>query len=243
MSIIRTFISALFFWSVLAAPALAEEGLIIASGAGYKRMVNEICTAFTAKTGIRVQQVFGNMGQIAAQAKESGQFDFLLGDKRHLEKTELAFSGEYVIGKGTLVVAVAKGSPVKDLDTLTSPMVSRIAMPDSKKAIYGSAATEYLQNKGLWDQLQPKLLIVGTVPQVSAYVVSGEVDMGFINLTEAKAIESKVATLIPVDERLYSPILIVAKRLERSPHAKPSEAFIAFLQSDEARALAHKHGL
>ena len=227
----------------LVTPLKAEDGLMIASGAGYKRLVEEACAAFTAKTSIPVQQVFGNMGQIVPQAKESGNFDFLLGDKSHLETTDLAFSGEQVIGKGKLVVAVAKGSKVQNLDELSSSLLTRIAMPDSKKAIYGHAATEYLQRKGLWESLQPKLLTVGTVPQVSAYVVSGEVDMGFINLTEAMAIESKVATIIPVDEQFYSPILIVAKRLQQSPHTKEAEAFIAFLQSDEAKALAKKHGL
>ena len=57
------------------------------------------------------------------------------------------------------------------------------------------------------------------------------------------AIESKVAKVIAVDEQFYSPILIVAKRLQQSPHAKEAEAFIAFLQSDAAKALAKKHGL
>lgn len=227
----------------LSTPIKAEEGLIIAAGAGYKRLVEEACAAFTAKTSIPVRQVFGNMGQIVPQAREGGNFDFLLGDKSHLEAADLAFSSEQVIGKGQLVVAVAKDSKVQNLEEITGPMLTRIAIPDAKKAIYGQAASEYLHRKGLWDALQPKLLIVGTVPQVSAYVVSGEVDMGFINLTEAMAIKSKVATVIAVDEQLYSPILIVAKRLQQSPHAKEAEAFIAFLQSDEARALAKKHGL
>ena len=89
----------------LSTPLKAEEGLIIAAGAGYKRLVEEACAAFTAQTSIPVQQVFGNMGQIVPQAKESGSFDFILGDKSHLETTDLVFSGEQVIGKGKLVVS------------------------------------------------------------------------------------------------------------------------------------------
>ena len=85
--------------------------------------------------------------------------------------------------------------------------------------------------------------MVGTVPQVSAYVISGEVDIGFINQTEAMALEHKIGQLLPVDESLYSPILIVAKRLQQSPHAKAADAFIAFLQTDEARDLIKQHGL
>lgn len=240
---LRSLIAGVLLCLTLAPTVWAGESLVIASGAGYKRLVNEACAAFTTKTGIQVQQVFGNMGQIVPQAKESGDFDFVLGDERHLAQTDLAFSDTTPIGQGKLVVAVARGSKVSTLEQITDPLVTRVAMPDSKKAIYGHAATEYLQKTGLWEKLQPKLLVVGTVPQVSAYVVSGEVDMGFINLTEAMAIESKGAKLIPVDEHLYSPIVIVAKRLAQSPHDKASAAFIAFLQSDEAKALAKNHGL
>ena len=78
---------------------LAEDGLMIAAGAGYKRLGEQACAAFTAQSGIQVQQVFGNMGQIVPQVKENGNFDFILGDKSHLETTDLAFSGELVIGK------------------------------------------------------------------------------------------------------------------------------------------------
>jgi len=176
--LLRTLL-AIFLLLHLTTPTWATEGLTIASGAGYKRLVHDLSEAFTAKTGFQVQQVFGNMGQIIPQAKESGSFDFLLGDERHLGKAELDFAGDYIIGKGKLVAAVAKGCALVDLHQLTQKTITRVAMPDSHKAIYGYAANEYLHNAGLWTPLKEKLLIVGTVPQVSAYIVSGEVDVGF----------------------------------------------------------------
>lgn len=229
-----------FAWHI---PAQAQETLNIAAGAGYKRLVQQLCTAFSAQSGMETQQVFGNMGQIVVQVREGGDFDFILGDKSHLEAAKLAFAGEHIIGKGKLVAAVAKGSALTRLDELAQPAVSRVAMADAKKAIYGQAAAEYLANSGMDEKIQSKLLVVGTVPQVSAYVVSGEVDVGFINQTEAMAIESKVARLLPVEEDLYSPILIVAYRLEQSPHAKAAEAFIAFLKTEEAQTIIRAHGL
>ena len=243
MPFIARTLTVLFFSLALTASSWATEGLIIASGAGYKRLVHDLSAAFTAKTSIPVQQVFGNMGQIIPQAKESGSFDFLLGDERHLAKADLTFAGDYPIGKGKLVAAVAKGSMLTNLSELSKESITRIAMPDPKKAIYGYAANEYLHNSGLWTPLHKKLLIVGTVPQVSTYLLSGEVDVGFINMTEAMALESKVGKLIMVDEALYSPILILAKRLEKSPHREAAKAFIAFLQTSEAHELAQKHGL
>ena len=243
MRFVRFFLLSLLLVANWTGPVCAAETLTIASGAGYKRLVDQACTAFTAKTGIQVQRVFGNMGQVVAQVRESGNFDFILGDKAHLESTGLAFSGEYVFGKGKLVAAVAKGSKITNLDQLTEVTDNRVAIADPKKAISGHAATEYLKNKGIWEKMQPKLLVVGTVPQVSAYVLTSEVDVGFINLTEAMAIEKKVGLLLPMDENLYSPILIVAKRMQQSPHSQAADAFLAFLQTDEARILIKQNGL
>ena len=227
----------------LAGSSWGAEELMIAAGAGYKHMLDDACATFTAQTGMQVRKVYGNMGQIIAQAKEGGNFDFVIGDKHHLENKGLVFTGEYILGKGKLVAVVPKDSTIQSLDALTSPQVKRVALPDSSKAIYGHAATEYLQHQGLWDKLQSKLLIVGTVPQVSAYVLSGEVDLGFINMTDALVIAPKIGKIMPVDEQLYSPILIVAERLKDSPHAQASAAFIAFWQSDAGKAVAKKYGL
>jgi molybdate transport system substrate-binding protein len=244
MRFVLRILSLLVFFSFsLISAGYAEEGLSVAAGAGYKRLVEELSTTFTARTGMPVQQIFGNMGQITAQAQESGAVDFIIGDKNYLDATALSFSEEHTIGKGKLVAAVAGNVAVTSLDNLTDKAVTRIALPDSKKAIYGRAATEFLTNKGIWEQIQPKLLIVGTVPQVTAYVVSGEVDIGFINLTEALAIKDKVGLLIPVDEKLYTPILIVAKRLKQSPNGKAADSFVSFLQSEEAQAMIRKQGL
>ncbi len=238
---ILSFLTALILLSI---PAVqAEEALTVAAGAGYKRLVDELCTAYTAKTGVTVSKIFGNMGQITAQAQESGAIDFIMGDKHFLDATKLGFTDELTIGQGKLVAAVAKGVKIDNLDALTDAAIKRIAIADSEKAIYGHAASEFLNHKGIWQQIQPKLLMVGTVPQVTAYVLTGEVDVGFINLTEALAIKDRVERIIPVDETLYSPILIVAKRLQESANAKAAASFVAFIRSEEAQAMLKKQGL
>lgn len=236
-------------------PAMAQDAFTIAAGAGYKQLVTELGKAYEAKTGTAPQQIYGNMGQVSAQAKNSGVVDLVIGDKNFLDNADLAFSEEYFIGKGRLILAVAKGVDLDVMDGLTTldtesgealltdPAVTRIAHSDTKKAIYGRAATQFLNNAGLAETLAPKLLMVGTVPQVSTYVVNGEVDLGFINLTDALAFEDRVALLIPVDETLYSPILIVAKTLADAPAPEAATAFGAFLQTDTARGIAAKHGL
>ncbi len=236
-------------------PAYAEKTLTIAAGAGYKKMVNEMSAAFTKATGIKVQQLYGNMGQVTAQAQNSGVVDIVIGDKKFLDKTKLVWGPEFAIGQGKVVMAVAKGVKLDGLDTLklfdaaaaksilTNDAITRIAFPDKKKAIYGRATFEMLTKLDLYKTLEPKLLMVGTVPQVSAYVLSSEVDLGFINLTDGLAIKDKIANVVPVDTSLYSPIIIVAHTLKDCPNPDLSESFGKFLETPEARKLAEKHGL
>ena len=236
-------------------PASAGEAFTIAAGAGYRKLVSALGEAY-AKTGKPLpQQVYGNMGQVIAQAKQSGVVDLVIGDKKFLDKAELDVAAEYAIGKGRPVLAVAKGCPSaawkgrKVLDAagakalLADPAVARIALPDPKKAIYGRAATEFMERSGLAQGLAGKLLPVGTVPQVSAYVVSGEVDLGFINLTDGLAIKDKAAAVIPLDESLFDPIRIVADSLKTSPNPAAAAEFGAFLATPAAREIVAAQGL
>lgn len=243
MKFSRIFLMTLLLVSVIGSNCFAGEALTVASGAGYKKLVAELSKVFTEKNGIEVRQIYGNMGQVIAQSEKSGQVDCVIGDKRFLDGATLSFGEEYLIGQGKLVAAVPKGSAITSLEAMANPEVKRIAAPDPKKAIYGRAATEYFAKSGMIDKVEGKLLVVGTVPQVSAYVVSGEVDLGFINMTDALAIKDKVARLIEVDQALYEPIRIVAKTLKSAPDAEAAGKFGAFLQSEEAGTIAAKHGL
>jgi len=243
MKIRRIFLITLLFLCFSISNSLAGEALTLASGAGYKKLVTELSKVFTDKTGIEVRQIFGNMGQVIAQAEQSGQVDCVIGDKRFLDGATLSFGEEYLIGQGRLVAAAPKGSAVTRLEAMANPEIKRIAMPDPKKAIYGRSAAEYLAKSGMKDKVEGKLLVVGTVPQVSAYVVSGEVDLGFINMTDALAIKDKVGRLIEVDQALYEPIRIVAKTLKSAPDAAAAGKFGEFLQSEEAGKIVAKHGM
>jgi len=243
MQFIRTIGVLALILSGFVLPVRAGEILTLASGAGYKRLVEELCSAFSKQSGMQTERLFGNMGQVTAQARESDTIDFIIGDKKFLDASDLSFDGEQIIGKGRLVAAFTRDSGITSLDQLTAPAVKRIAMPDAKKAIYGQAAREYLAAAGIWEKVQPKLLVTGTVPQVSTYVVTGEVDVGFINLTEARAIKDKVGQIVVIEEQLHAPILIVARHLKPGAKDSPAFLFTAFLQSDEARKIIARHGL
>jgi molybdate transport system substrate-binding protein len=221
----------------------AAQALTIAAGAGYRRPVDELSRRFQADTDIKVDLVYGNMGQVMGQIKAGAPVDLMLGDQTFLKKSRLNFVSITLLGRGRLVLAFPKGLKLSSPQDLTLPQVKRLAMPDRKKAVYGKAGQEFLIRSGLAKAVRDKLLIVGTVPQVSTYLLSGEVDAGLLNLTDTLAIKGHIGGYLEIDPKLYDPIRIVVGLLDTAPQPAQARRFLKFLASPAARRIVAAHGL
>ncbi len=226
------------------APCLAgDETLVLASGGGYKNMVNSLVALYAARTGRRVDRMFGNMSRVTTLGRTTGKVDLVLGAEDFLVRAGLDMDRLYSLGRGRLVLAWAKGTAFHATGDLQEPSVTRIAVPDMNQAIYGRAAREYLHSTGVYDEIRDKLVEVSTVPQVFSYLAGGEVDMGFLNLTHALHVKEKLDGYVRVDESMYTPIKIILAQLHNAPHVKAATDFYTFLDTDEARKIIRANGL
>jgi molybdate transport system substrate-binding protein len=220
------------------------ETLTLAAGAGYKRPVTEIIQAYETSGGSKIDQIYGNMGQITMQARASGTIAFIVGEEGFLRSSGLEFSAFHHIGRGVLVIAYVKGLRLREPEDLLKPKVARVALPDEKHAIYGKAAKEFLHKTGLFNKLEKKLFVVSTVPQVSAYLISGEVEAGFINLTDALYIKDKIGGYLTPDRAAYSPIKLVLGVMKGYEGKASSNRFVRFLETDpHVKQILRKAGL
>jgi molybdate transport system substrate-binding protein len=220
------------------------QTLTIASGAGYKKPVIEIMNAFEKESVIKVDGIFGNLQMIASQAKQSGEVACIIGDKKFLKKLEstVSFVDYTPLGQGIVVIAYRKGITLDSISDLLSPKVSNVFMPDDKKAIYGIAGKELLDFYNYYDSISSKLTQVATVPQVLSYLLTGEADVGIINLTEA--INSNgLGGYIIVPQHAYKPIEIVAGTVKGFETNTETMQFLQFLKSAESIQIIKKHGL
>ncbi|MDD4887718.1 MAG: molybdate ABC transporter substrate-binding protein [Thiomonas sp.] len=235
--------------------AADTAALLLMAGAGYKRPVEALCADFTRETGIVVERSYGNLEQIFAQVRASGRVDVLIGDADFIDHARgLNLPQRKTLGQGRLVLAWRRKlmgrrspdpitDPVRDL-----PQMQSITLPNPKQAIYGRAAEQWLKARALWEPLQDKLKIVQTVPQVSAYLTSGQIDAGFMNLTEALAVKEQLGGYIELQPgaHSYAPIDIVAAfPAEGAQHgtAASRARFMQFLQSPGAHDILRKAGL
>lgn len=222
---------------------LCAEDLKIAVGAGYKKPVQEVLKAYEQQTHEKIDAMYGNMAQIFAHAKQM-EIALVIADKKFLEKqSELTFTQYQRVGDGIAVIAYAKGVAFESIEDLTNENIKMIAMPEAKKAIYGDAGMEFLNNAKLYEGIKAKLLVVATVPQVSSYVSTHEVDVGVMNLTAALDSIDKIGGYIKIPQAYYTPIEIVAGSLKACEMDKTCQDFVAFLKTPKAKEIFTHYGL
>lgn len=186
--------------------SFAADRAVVAAGAGYRALVNDLCADYAAQNGQQVDTLFGNMAQVTSQARLSGKVDCIIGDASFLNRSGLRFSAQHPLGFGKLAVACAPGVDFNGPQSMLAPEVKRIVLPDTKRAIYGKAAMEYLAGTGVYDAVKDKLTVVATIPQAASYVLSGEADLAFVNLTHARKIKDKIGSFALADRQYYKPI-------------------------------------
>ncbi|MGE4461953.1 MAG: molybdate ABC transporter substrate-binding protein [Arcobacter sp.] len=220
--------------------ALNAADLKVAAGAGYKKPLMEIFKEYE-KVGGKVDGVFGHLKQVTTQATQTN-IPLIIGDKKFLEtKSGLKFKDYVLLGEGELVVVYPKDKKLSSVEDLTSENIKKITIPDPSKAIYGIAGKEFLKNANLEEKLNNKLIIVATVPQAMTYILTNEVDAGFVNLSEAIANKENIGGFIKVDKKYYTPIEIVAGKLDSCNES--CEEFANFLTTKTAKEIFKKYGL
>lgn len=236
-------IAIVVFAAGLSAPVFADE-TTLAAGAGFRRPLAEIASAYEKESGHKILRVYGHMGQVLAQAKESGQITLVCGDRSVLHHAKgVAFARMEPLGRGRLVIAFRKGLTLRKPEDLQDADFKRIGIPDQKNAIYGKAGRQFLERAKLAAQIDPRLLPVATVPQVTSYVASGEVDAGFVNATDAIGAGSNIGGFVEVDQKLYDPVEVACGVVKADKPSPVAEGFTKFIGTETARAILTRYGL
>jgi len=232
------------FLVVAATPQVHAEEATLAAGAGFRRPLAELAAAYEARSGHKILQIYGHLGQVVAQARESNQIAIVCGDKAVLAHARgVSFQRMVPLGLGKLVIAFRKGLSLDRAQDIARADIRRIGIPDQANAIYGKAGRQFLERTQLAAAVDPRLIAVATVPQVTSYVVSGEVDAGFVNATDAIGAGAAIGGFVEVDASLYDPVEVSCGLRAGGAPSAAVEGFAAFLQTDAARAITRRYGL
>jgi molybdate transport system substrate-binding protein len=143
-----------------------------------------------------------------------------------------------------LVAVVAVASPLQ-LATpadLAQPGVKHLSLADPRSVPAGVYAKDYLQDAGVWDQVESRVVPAQNVRAALAGVESGNADAGIVYQTDAMLSRKvKVAFSLPDSPKVK--IAYPAAALVHAPNPEGAKKFVLYLQHNaDARSVFAKYG-
>ena len=243
----RALCMALLVFQFVALPAQAAD-LMIAAASSLTNAFTEIGKAYEqAKPGTRVLFNFGASGQLLQQISRGAPVDVLAtADSETMDRGE---KQRFIVGSSRVNFAANKlllilpgdsSLTISTLASLTEPQVQRIALGTPETVPVGRYAKRALEKAGVWEALKPKFIYTQNVRQSLDYVFRGEVDAGFVYLTDAAVSPTPVRTALEVP--LDQPILYPIAAVKGWGNLNQSLDFIAFVRSDSGQKILEKYG-
>ena len=232
-------------------PAQAEDKTIVVfAAASMKNALDDIDTAFTAKTGVKVSASYAASSTLAKQIEQGAPadifvsadtdwMDYAIGKKNINEPTRVNLLGNSIVliaPKDSRIDSVTI-EPGLDLARLAGD--GRIATGDVKAVPVGKYAKAALEKLGAWQAAEPKFAMAESVRAALTLVARGEAVLGIVYSTDAKVEPGvKIVGTFPADS--HPPIIYP---VAATATAKPEfNDYIAFLRSQAAKTVLEKYG-
>lgn len=236
-----------------ASPAAAQDDEpVIAVASSMQFAVAEIAEAFSAETGEDVRFSFGSSGNFARQIREGAPFElFIAADEDiilGLHRDGVVANPGIVYAVGRLVIVAPHGSALVadgSLDSLAGMLetgqITRFAIANPDHAPYGMRAREALEARGIWEAVQPFLVLGENVTQAAQFALSGNAEGGMTAYSLALSADiAPLGTYALIPETAHAAL---RQRMVLLPGATPAAtAFYDFMSSGEAREIMQRYG-
>jgi molybdate transport system substrate-binding protein len=243
--------AALFVLAGTALPATAQDKTItVFAAASMKNALDDIDTAYTTKTGVKIVVSYGPSSGLAKQIEQGAPadvfisadtdwMDYAISKKNINEPTRVNLLGNEIVliaPKDSRVDNVAIGNGF-DLAKLAGD--GRIATGDVKSVPVGKYAKAALQKLGAWQAAEPKFAMADNVRAALTLVARNEAALGIVYSTDARVEPGvKVVGTFPAGSH---PAIIYP--VAATTTAKPEAAdYLAFLRSTTAKTILEKYG-
>jgi molybdate transport system substrate-binding protein len=247
----RTLRIVLLAFLVLCLPAVAgAQEMMFSVAVSMKEAVETLGRQFMqSHSGVKLRYNFGSSGELQKQIEAGAPVDvFISAAQRQMDELEqkglINTATRRVFARNVLTVIKPAGSTLdlsKPADLL-GPKVQRIVIGNPKTVPVGQYAEESLKSLGLWDQLQPKLVLAENVRQALDYVTRGEVEAGFVYTTDVAVRSGPVVEAFRPAEDTYRPVTYPAAVIKASRQSALAQAFVDLLVSPDGRATLSRLG-
>ena len=226
--------------------AAKPSSIMVYSGAGMRKPMDEIGSLFEQKHGVSVNYNYGGSNTLLSQIELTKTGDaYMPGATMYIDTArEKGFVDyEQNIAYHVPVIAVPEGNPagVTCLNDLTKPGV-KVVLGDSKAAAIGKIADKVLEKNEIFDAVDANVIArSATVNELVVYICMGTADASIIWKASLIGTESETDIIeIPTEQNIIKVIPIGT--LTFSENKEYAREFVDFVTSDEGRAVFEKHG-
>ena len=220
----------------------------ISAAASLTDALTEIQTEYAKESNAKLLFNFGASGALQKQIEEGAPCDlFLSASKANMDSLEqesliVSDSRKDLLGNTlTLIAAKEKADLIKGYESLATADVASIALGTPETVPAGKYAQQALQNLGIWDQIQNKVVYAKDVKQALEYVETGNADCGLVYKTDAMTLKTGVAVM-DLPEESHDPIVYPAALTKDSTQSEAAAKFYEFLQTDFSKGVFEKYG-
>jgi molybdate transport system substrate-binding protein len=222
------------------------EPLLVSAASNLILAFEELGARYEQETGTPVTFNFAASGQLAHQIDQGAPVDlFAAANVAYVE--DLAAKGRilpdsvqiYARGRLTLWTRADSAITVKTIQDLLEPEIRRVAIANPEHAPYGVAARQALQTAGVWNAVQPRLVLGENVRQTLQFAETGDVDVAIVPLSLSVTSDGRWV-LVPED--LHAPIDQALGIVADSPRQAQARDFAAFIAGPEGSTILRKYG-
>jgi len=228
--------------------AKTEGTITVAAASSLKNCIDEkLIPAFNAKyPDVKVQTTNDSSGKLQTQIESGGDVDVFMSaamkQMTALDEKGLLLEDSIVKlleNKIVLIVPADSGNEISAFEDIVK--ADKVAIGDPESVPAGQYAKEALTSLNLWDQISDKSSLGTNVTEVLNWVAEGSADAGIVYKTDA-ASNSRVKVVAEAPEGSVSKVIYPVGIVKASKNQPAAQAFVEFLQTDEALKILESYG-
>ena len=223
-----------------------DKTITVFAAASLTNALDDVDTAFTKQSGIKVVVSYGASSALAKQIEQGAPMDvFASADLQWMDYCARKKATRVNLLGNKLVLIAAKDAKIDhvtigpgfDLAKLAGD--GRVATGDVREVPVGLYAKAALERLGAWAAVEPKMVMAEDVRAALRMVARGQAPLGIVYETDAK-IEPAVKVIGVFPDNTHDPIIYpVALRANAKPDAV---RYFSFLQTQTAKSVFEKYG-
>lgn len=228
----------------------AIEGTITLAAAASleKSFTEQLIPMFEAQyPDVNVEGTYDSSGKLQSQIEAGADVDifFSAALKQMQALQEEGYIAEdasvdLLENKIVLIVPTGKEDGYTSFEDIVNADMVAIGDPESVPA--GQYGKEALENLDLWSSVEGKLSLGTNVTEVLNWVAEGSADAGIVYATDAASMSGKVTVVAEAPEESVSKVIYPVAELKETKNKETADAFLEFLQTDEALAVFEAAG-